>query len=88
MFSDLAQEDIVRSPREPQAWLASMVVTDDHDVTVGIGADRDPDTEESPLVLHCGISAMVIAVVSWFWRQARGHTAAHACPNKYRLVSA
>jgi hypothetical protein len=54
MLSDLAQEGIVRPPREPQAWLASMIVADDNDVTVGLDADRDPS-----LVLHRSSSAMM-----------------------------
>ena len=59
MFSNLAQECIVRPPRELQAWVASMVVADDNDVTVGLDVDRDPDTEESSLVLHRNSSAMM-----------------------------
>jgi hypothetical protein len=54
----------VRPPREPQAWVASMVVADDNDVTVGLDADRDPDTEESSLVLHRNNDARLIAVTS------------------------
>ena len=89
MFSDLAQEGIARPLREPQIGLASMVVPGDHGVTLGVDADRDPDTEEPSLVLHCSISAMVIAVISCFGdKQVRGHTTACACINKYRLVSA
>jgi hypothetical protein len=59
MFSDLAQEGIVRPPSEPQAWVASMVVADD--VTVGLDADRDPYTGESSLVLHHSSSAVMQA---------------------------
>jgi hypothetical protein len=80
MFSNLAQEGIVRPPREPQAWVASMVVADDNDVTVGLDADRDPDTEESSLVLHRNNDARLIAVTS------KGPIRQHA--QKYRLVSA
>jgi hypothetical protein len=59
MFSNLAQECIMRPPGEPQAWVTSMVVADDNDVTVGLDADRDLDTEESSLVLHRNSSAMM-----------------------------
>lgn len=48
----LHKRGIGRPPREPQTWLASMIVAGDHDMTVGIDADRDPNTEESSLVLH------------------------------------
>lgn len=49
----------MRLPRELQAWMASMVVADDNNVTVGLGADRDLDTEELSLVLHRNSSAMM-----------------------------
>jgi hypothetical protein len=48
----LHKRGIGRPPREPQTWLASTIVAGGHDVTVGIDADRDADTEESSLVLH------------------------------------
>ena len=39
--------------------MASMVIADDNDVTVGLDADRDPDTDESSLVLHRNSSAVM-----------------------------
>jgi len=57
--SPILRKSIMRPPGEPQAWVASMVVADDNDVTVGLDADRDPDTEEPSLVLHRNSSAMM-----------------------------
>jgi hypothetical protein len=57
-----------------------MIVAGDHDVAVGIDADRDPDAEESSLVSTCSISAMVIVISCFGDKQVRGHTTACACP--------